>query len=134
MEILLVEPATLLRRTVALTVRSMGMASVTEAASYGVARELLRSRCFDAAVVASERIQAGQANEGLALIEYLRSGQVSTPAGMPIVALLDVCGSDELQVLKQCGVSRILLKPFRAHDVIMTIDMLARRAARPVPA
>jgi hypothetical protein len=52
LNMLLVEPATLLRRTVALTARSLGLANVHEAASHSLALRLLKDTAFDGALIA----------------------------------------------------------------------------------
>jgi CheY-like chemotaxis protein len=122
--ILLVEPAHLLRRTVSLTVRSLGTAEVTEAAAYPLAHQLSERRVFDAAVVAVEWPQPVDACRGLTLIQQFRSGDSASPASIPIAVLVESCDAELLQVLRACGVARILIKPFRVRDVIDTIDRM----------
>lgn len=121
-DILLVEPADLLRRTVSLTVRSLGTANVTEAAGYPTAYQFCERRRFDGAVIALDGAQSLAASEGLTLVQQLRSGRCASPAGIPIAVLVDACNAELLQVLRKCGVSRVLIKPFRVRDVIATID------------
>jgi CheY-like chemotaxis protein len=128
-DILLVEPADLLRRTVSLTVRSLGTAQVTEAATYPTAHQFCERRRFDGAVIALEGPQSSGASEGLTLIQQLRSGRCASPADIPIAVLVDSCNAELLQVLRSCGVSRVLIKPFRVRDVIGTIDGMHKPAA-----
>lgn len=120
--ILLVEPANLLRRTVALTVRSLGTAEVTEAATYPTAQQFCERRRFDAAVIAVEWPLPLDSCKGLALIQQLRHGQGPSTPSIPIAVLVDSCNAELLQVLRACDVTRILIKPFRVRDVIDTID------------
>jgi CheY-like chemotaxis protein len=131
-DILLVEPTNLLRRTVSLTVRSLGTAEVTEAATYPTAQQFCERRAFDGAVIAVEWPFVIDTCEGLTLIQQVRSGQCASPAGIPIAVLVESCNAELLQVLRSCGISRVLIKPFRVRDVIDTIagmrDM-ARSAA-----
>lgn len=121
-DILLVEPANLLRRTVALTLRSLGTADVTEAAAYPTAHGLCARRRFDGAVIALEWPQPSDGLRGLTLIQHIRSGESACPASMPIAVLVDSCNTELLQILRACGISRILIKPFRVRDVIDTVE------------
>ena len=38
--------------------------------------------------------------------------------------LIESCTAETLQLLRSCGVSRILIKPFRVRDVIDTIEAM----------
>ena len=129
LHILLVEPEHLLRRTVALTVRSLGTAEITEAATYPVAHALCARRGFDGAVIALEWPLSQEQHRGLTLVQQIRAGDSASQAAMPIAALVESCTAETLQLLRSCGVSRILIKPFRVRDVIDTID--AMRAGAP---
>lgn len=122
MNILLVEPANLLRRTVAMTVRSIGAAEVTEAATYPSAQGFCERRRFDGAVIAVDWPLPLDACKGLALIQQIRHGQGPSAASIPIAVLVESCTAELLQVLRACDVKRILIKPFRVRDVIDTID------------
>lgn len=122
LKILLVEPAHLLRRTVSLTVHSLGTAEVTEAAAYATARQLCEGQRFDGAVVALDWPPHDGVCRGLSLIQQIRSGDSASAPSIPVAALVDSCNAELLQVLRACGISRILIKPFRVRDVIDTID------------
>jgi len=133
LKILLVEPSNLLRRTVAMTVNSLGTAGVTEAATYTTAQQLCESQRFDGAVVALDWPPANGLCQGLSLIQQIRSGEGASAASIPIAALVDSCDAELLQILRDCAISRILIKPFRVRDVVDTIDGmrdLARLATR----
>lgn len=126
--ILLVEPANLLRRTVALTVRSLGSAEVTEAAAYPTAHQFCERRRFDGAVIAVEWPLPVDSCKGLALIQQIRHGQGPSAPSIPIAVLVDSCNAELLEVLRACEVKRILIKPFRVRDVIDTIDKMREAA------
>ncbi len=126
--ILLVEPSNLLRRTVSLTVRSLGTAEVTEAATYQTAQQMGELRRFDGAVIALEWPPRGDACEGLTLVHQIRLGRCASPADIPIAVLVDSCDTTLLQLLRASGISRILIKPFRVRDVVDTIDGMRERA------
>lgn len=129
LHILLVEPEHLLRRTVALTVRSLGTAEITEAATYPVAHELCARRGFDGAVIALEWPLSLESHRGLSLIQQIRAGDSASRASIPIAAMVESCTAETLQLLRSCGIARILIKPFRVRDVIDTIE--AMRAGAP---
>ena len=128
--VLLVEPVDLLRRTVSMTLRSLGTAEVTEAPTYPTGHQFCNRRRFDGVVVALEWQHAGEQQKGLSLIQQIRAGDCICPATTPIAVLVDSCNTELLHVLRSCGISRILIKPFRVRDVIETIDaMRAKKAA-----
>jgi AmiR/NasT family two-component response regulator len=52
---------------------------------------------------------------------------------MPVAVLVESCNNELLQVLRSCGISRILIKPFRVRDVIETVETMKAQARR-VPA
>lgn len=128
-KLLLVEPANLLRRSVALTLRSLGTAEVTEAATFQSAHQLCERRAFDGAVIAVEWPLASEWHGGLTLIQQVRMGECACPASMPIAVLVEACNNELLQILRSRGISRILIKPFRVRDVIDTVDGM-REVAR----
>jgi len=37
---------------------------------------------------------------------------------------VESCTAETLQLLRSCGIARILIKPFRVRDVIDTIDAM----------
>ena len=128
-QVLLVEPVNLLRRTVALTVRGLDTAEVTEAATYANAYAACERRSFDAAVIAVESPLSDEHHTGLNLVQQIRAGQCVCAASIPIAVLVESCNTELLQLLRTCGISRILIKPFRVRDVIDTIDAMRELAA-----
>lgn len=127
-KVLLVEPSNLLRRTVSLTVRGLGAAEVTEAATYASALQLCERRRFDAVVVALEWPQSGDEINGLTLVRQIRAGQCAVASSIPIAVMVQSCSTELLQILRTCELSRVLIKPFRVRDVIETIDNMRERA------
>jgi CheY-like chemotaxis protein len=127
-DILLVEPADLLRRTVSLTVRSLGTADVTEAATYPTAQQFCARRAFDGAVIALDWPFSIDNCQGLSLIQQVRSGHCASPSSIPIAVLVESCDAELLGVLRGCAISRVLIKPFRVRDVIDTIGGMRERA------
>jgi len=127
LHILLVEPEALLRRTVSMTARSLGMSQVHEAASTGVAMRMVHQQRFHGAVVAVECVGSGAGQRyDLSLIDQLRADD--TPGGrtMPIAILADQATPTLLAELRERRISRVILKPFRAKVLLETIAGFGR--------
>jgi CheY-like chemotaxis protein len=122
LNMLLVEPETMLRRTVALTARSLGMANIHEASSAVGARDLLRQQRFDGAIIA---IETGGGHD-LTLLDQLRQGRTISKANIPVAVLAGQCDSKLLEALRERGVNRVILKPFRARALLDTFTALAQ--------
>lgn len=126
MQMLLVEPEALLRRTVAMTARTLGIAHIHEAGSVAIAKRMLRERVFHGAVIAIEFGNGASPDEDLILLDQLRDGQTASDRAIPIAVLAGRCSAAHLQALRQRGVSHVILKPFRAR---VLIDTFARFGA-----
>lgn len=120
--ILLVEPETLLRRTVAMTARSLDLALVHEAASNDVALRMLRARNFHGAVIAVDCVlSGGKRSYDLGLIDRLRADEKVGGRPMPIAIMTSEASPDLLSELRERRISRVILKPFRAKVLLETI-------------
>jgi DNA-binding NarL/FixJ family response regulator len=120
MQMLLLEPDALLRRTVVLTARSIGLAQVHEASSDGIARRMLMERPYAGAVLALDFGDRKFDQYDLTLLDQIRSGESACKPDMPIAVLLDHCHPPFLQELRQRNVRRVILKPFRARVLLET--------------
>lgn len=123
-KLLLVEPETMLRRTVALTARSLGMAEVYEAASTAAGQRMLYERAFQGAVIAVDCARAG-APVDMTLLDEVRKGGTASDRAMPIAVLAEQCSADFLQALRQREIRRVILKPFRAKLLLEAFAELA---------
>ena len=132
-EMLLVEPVTLLRRTVALTARSMNLATVHEAASHVLAQRLLKSRRFDGALIAIAPDQGETTASALALLDQVRAGATASNKAMPIAVMIDNCDAAMLASLLNRGVTRVLIKPFRARTLLDAITTFSAAATAAGP-
>lgn len=128
--ILLVEPEPLLRRTVAMTARSLGISQVHEAATNDAALRMLRSRPFHGAVVAVNCVGSGpERHYDLGLIDQLRAS--ATPEHpMPIAILAEQATTELLSQLRDRNISRVILKPFRAKVLLETIEKFSAARKR----
>jgi CheY-like chemotaxis protein len=128
---LLVEPADMLRRTVSLTARSLGMDAIDEAATLPQARRLLQERRYAGAVIAVD--SSGELD--LTLLDQVRQGQTASDAAMPIAVLAVQVNQEFVEALRGRNVQRVILKPFRAKVLLETfVAMGAGTAAAKMPA
>jgi CheY-like chemotaxis protein len=124
-DMLLVEPATLLRRTVSLTARSLGLANVHEAATHALALRLLKGTAFDGALIAIDASQEMDRASAISLLDQVRAGSTASLTTMPIAVIIDQCDAEMLALLRARGVTRVLLKPFKARNLVDTFGALA---------
>lgn len=131
LHMLLVEPETLLRRTVSLTARSLGLGMVHEAASVEAARRELGQRHFDGAVIAVECVESqGERRYDMTLVELIRQGLTISDADMPIAIMADRATAELVKELQGRGISRVILKPFRAKVLLEAIaDFAGKQSA-----
>lgn len=122
--LLLLEPQFVLRRTVTVLARDMGLVDVQDASSPAAAEKLLHERRFNALVVAID-----ERGEVLELLRQLRAGNTSQAPDIPVAATAASCDVELAMRLKQLDVSRLLLKPFKVRDMLEVIAALCA----PVP-
>ena len=114
--VLLVEPQFVLRRTIAMVARDLGMVDFYEASNVGRARTLLAGDAFDGLVLA---VQEGA--QVMELLSDLRRGRFATPPDVRVVVLAtDGKPVDEAR-LQALGVTRVLGKPVRISDLLAAI-------------
>lgn len=133
-QILLVEPEALLRRTVVMTARSLNLGQVHEAADNEAALRLLRTRPYQGAVIAVECVGSGSARHyDLSLVDQLRFGDTGM-RDIPIAIMADQASPQLLNALRDRKISRVILKPFRAKVLLETIAAFAgpKRAPQPI--
>jgi CheY-like chemotaxis protein len=118
LKMLLVEPETLLRRTVSLTARTLGLGQIHEAASMPAAERLLREHAFHGAVISIDCSNATERGYDLALLDLVRDGHSGSDAGIPIAVMADRATTELLRELRTRDVTRVILKPFRARVLL----------------
>jgi CheY-like chemotaxis protein len=130
LDMLLVEEQSLLRKTVSLTARSLGLGTVHEASTVEAAERMLRERSFHGAVIS---LDCGLSNGGeynLALLDKVRNGGSASVPTMPIAVMVDRATSDLMRELRERQVSRVIIRPFRAKillEAFATFDPAAQR-------
>lgn len=130
---LLVEPATLLRRTVALTARSMGLANVYEAASHELALRLLKVQSFDAALIAIDDFHSDAGEGAIALLDRIRTGVTASSPTIPIAVMIAQVDAAMLSALRARRVTHVIVKPYKARQLVDTFTAFAARGM-PAPA
>lgn len=118
-QLLLVDPHSLFRRTVAAVARELGLADVHEASSHAVARQMLQFRRFDAMI-----LDIDESLSALAILQDLRSGGTGSDAELPVALTADSCDLATLTMFKQMQVRRIMLKPFKVKTVLDVVSEL----------
>lgn len=118
--LLLLEPFSVLRQTVAMVARDLGIAEVVQAASLESAVQLMETRRFDACIVG-----VAEDRREMALIQRLRAGTLQAPASTPVAVTTAGCDAGMILALKDLQVSRIVLKPFKVKTILETLNKMA---------
>lgn len=111
--ILLVEPQFVLRRTMVMVARDLGMVDFQEASSVGRARALLATEAYEGVVL---DLQEGP--QALELLSELRQGRFATPRDTRVVVLAGGGSQVDTERLQGLGVARVLGKPVRISELL----------------
>ncbi|MRX09047.1 response regulator [Pseudoduganella sp. FT25W] len=122
LNMLLVEEQTLLRKTVSMTARSLGIGTVHEAATMQAAERMLRERAFQGAVISIDCGADSDCHYNLALLDKVRNGMSASDARIPIAVMVDQATTDLMRELRDRQVSRVILKPFRARILLEAFE------------
>ncbi|MDM4768166.1 response regulator [Pelomonas sp. SE-A7] len=121
-QLLLVDPHSLFRRTVALVARQLDVADVAEAVSLEAARHRLEQERFDALL-----LDIGDGVESLALMQSLRAGQLRSARDLPVALMAEQVDPATIELFKPLGLARIMLKPFKVKTALEVVSQLAMR-------
>ena len=111
--ILLVEPQFVLRRTMVMVARDLGMVDFHEASSVGRARALLGTGAYEGLVL---DLQEGP--QALELLGELRQGRFATPRDARVVVLAGGGSPVNAERLQGLDVDRVLGKPVRISELL----------------
>ena len=111
--ILLVEPQFVLRRTMVMVARDLGMVDFHEASSVGRARALLATGAYEGLVL---DLQEGP--QALELLGELRQGRCATPRDARVVVLAGGGSPVDAERLQGLDVARVLGKPVRISELL----------------
>ena len=122
-ELLLVEPQFLVRRTVSAVARDMRLADPKEVTTIEVAESLVAIHRFDALFLSLDEEDAA-----LALMARVRAGETQCPRDIPIAVTAAACGTALAMRLKELDVRRLVLRPFKVKGVLDAIAALRQPA------
>lgn len=114
--ILLVEPQFVLRRTIVMVARDLGMVDFHEASSVGRARTLLAAQTYDGLVLDLHEEQLA-----LELLGELRLGRFATARDARVVVLAADANPDAATRVQALGATCVLNKPVRISDLLHTL-------------
>ena len=118
-DLLLVEPQFLLRRTVAAVARDMRLANPREITTIDQADTLMTLHAFDALFLSLDEEAAA-----LELMARVRNGATKCDAGIPMAVMAASCATPLALRLKELDVRRLLLRPFKVKGVLDAIIAL----------
>lgn len=119
-QLLLVDPHSLFRRTLALVARELHVAEVAEAASLEAARHRMEHEVFDALM-----LDIGDGPSSLALMQSLRAGELRSAASLPVALMAERMDAAMIEMFKPVHPSRIMLKPFKVKTALEVVSQLA---------
>jgi hypothetical protein len=118
-DLLLVEPQFLVRRTVSAVARDMRLADAREVTTIEQAEALVAFTAFDALFISLEEEAAA-----LELMARVRNGDTKCARDIPIAVTAAACATPLALRLKQLEVRRLLLRPFKVKGVLDAIVLL----------
>jgi CheY-like chemotaxis protein len=127
--LLLVEQQSLVRSTVAAVARQMNLASIDETSSIDVAEQRLARERYDGLLLSlDEPVRA------LALLARLRAREFSNLPDLPVILMTTACDAELAAQVRQHGVRRLLIKPFKLKLLLQTIEALSEQISECQPA
>lgn len=117
--ILLVEPDGLVRGTVASVCRDLRLAEVVQSVSCDSATRIMADEALQACI-----LSLSDCGSGLDLLSRIREGDFNCPADLPAAMTAASVDSAMAGRLKELRIRRLLLKPFRIRDLVVTVESL----------
>lgn len=123
LNLLLVEPQSLIRSTAASVARQLQLPHIDETSSVDAATQRLERNRYDGLLLSLQ-----EREHALALLERLRAGELATPAAVPVVVMSADCNTELALLLKQHQVSRLVLTPFKVKTLLESVEAMAAQA------
>lgn len=117
--LLLVDPHSLFRRTVAMVARELDLADVHEASSVEAAHRQLEEQRVDALL-----LDIGDSLASLALLQSLRKGALRSRADLPVALSAETLDAATLDLFKPLRIQRVMLKPFKVKTALEVVAAL----------
>jgi len=124
--LMLVDPHSLFRRTVAMVARELDLADIREVSTIESAQRQLEHEAFDALL-----LDIGDGLASLSLMQNLRSGALRSAADMPVALTAEAVDAATLALFKPLQVQRVMLKPFKVKTALEVVSALTGAADRP---
>ncbi len=118
-ELLLVEGNSMIGSIILSTARQLNLHPIRVANNCQSAQIFLENQIFCGLITSLEEAEAA-----LTIIQRLRLGQLKCAANMPVAVTTTQCDVSMANRIKALNVQRILLKPFKIRDLILTIQTL----------
>ena len=118
-ESLLVEQSTMVGSIIVSTARQLGLRPVRLVTNIRTARRLMEIQAFDGLITSLD-----DEEETLQLIQNIRDGVSLCATETPVAITTAQCDAQLARRIKVLNVRRILLKPFKIRDLVLTIEIL----------
>ena len=118
-QLLLVEPQSMFRHTLAAVARQLKVADVVEASSYEAAQSLLETQRFDGLLLA-----VGDGVASLNLLQTLRMGKTRNTRVLPLALMAEAMDPITIEVFRTMSPQRILLVPFKVKTALEVVTGL----------
>ena len=118
-QLLLVEPQSMFRHTLAAVARQLKVADVVEASSYEAAQTLLETQRFDGLLLA-----VGDGVASLNLLQTLRMGKTRNTRVLPLALMAGAMDPITIEVFRTMSPQRILLVPFKVKTALEVVTGL----------
>lgn len=123
-QVLLIEPDSLVRGTVASVCRDMALVRIVQATSLAHGEQHLQSQPLHGLI-----ISLAEGDSALDLLARLRERAFPCDPAIPVVVMASGCTKEQAVRLKALAVRRLLLQPFRMRDVVHTVEQIWPPAA-----
>ena len=117
--LLLVEPHSLFRSTLANVARQLARVDVQETSSLDAARVALETQRFDGLM-----LNIGDDLAGLDTLQLLREGSTINPKNLPTALLAEGVDQTSIDRIREMGPKRLLLMPFKVRTALEVISEL----------
>lgn len=121
--VLLVEPQFVLRRTIAIVARDLGMVDFHEASNVARARTLLATGTYEGLVLDLE-----EGPQALDLLSDVRQGKTGHPRDLKIIVLAADLPPIEASRLQELGIGSVMKKPVRITELLNAVVEPTRSA------
>lgn len=121
LNILLVEPDHLLRRTVVASARSLFAVEIEETSRYEKAQTLVKSHRYDGLILALDE----EGDQALTLVQQLRAGALLPAHDSPVVLMGYEPDRRRGEIIQVLAVQRFVPKPIKVRHILEALAQMA---------